>query len=130
MADAVEAHLLALDRAPAIGFGRYILSATTPFTRDDAAALRADAPSVLARLYPAYAAEYARRGWRMFPSLDRIYDNARARQDLGWAPKHDFAHALGCLQHGGPFESDLARAIGSKGYHAQIFEDGPYPVEC
>ena len=29
--DAADAHLLALDRAPAIGFGRYIISATTPF---------------------------------------------------------------------------------------------------
>ena len=33
--DAVDAHLDALDRAPALGFGRYIISATTPFTRED-----------------------------------------------------------------------------------------------
>lgn len=31
----VKAHLLALKKAPVIGFGRYIVSATTPFTRDD-----------------------------------------------------------------------------------------------
>src|SRR3954447_10719944 len=30
--DVVDAHRLALDRAPALGFGRYIISATTPFT--------------------------------------------------------------------------------------------------
>src|SRR5882724_699141 len=29
--DAATAHLLALEKAPAIGFGRYIISATTPF---------------------------------------------------------------------------------------------------
>jgi UDP-glucose 4-epimerase len=29
--DVADAHLLAMDRAPAIGFGRYIVSATTPF---------------------------------------------------------------------------------------------------
>src|SRR4051812_33759779 len=33
--DAVSAHLLALERAPEIGFGRYIISATTPFRRED-----------------------------------------------------------------------------------------------
>src|SRR4051794_22770979 len=35
--DVVDAHRLALDRAPTIGFGRYIIVATTPFTRDDLA---------------------------------------------------------------------------------------------
>ena len=39
--DVVSAHQLALERAPAIGFGRYIISATTPFTSDDVAAIRA-----------------------------------------------------------------------------------------
>src|SRR3954470_18735822 len=43
--DVVGAHLLALDRAPALGFGRYIISATTPFGRADAADLRTDAPA-------------------------------------------------------------------------------------
>ena len=38
--DVVSAHQLALERAPAIGFGRYIISATTPFTRDDLTAIR------------------------------------------------------------------------------------------
>jgi hypothetical protein len=27
------------------------------------------------------------------------------------------------------FTSMLAQAIGSKGYRAQVFSDGPYPVE-
>src|SRR5437868_7711717 len=35
--DAVTAHLLAADRARAIGFARYIISATSPFSRDDLA---------------------------------------------------------------------------------------------
>src|SRR5687767_9795392 len=33
--DVVSAHVLALDRAPVLGFGRYIISATTPFTPED-----------------------------------------------------------------------------------------------
>ena len=50
--DVVSAHLLALERAPAIGFGRYIISATSPFTRDDLAAIRHDLPSVVATTLP------------------------------------------------------------------------------
>ena len=45
--DVVEAHLLAAERAPAIGFGKYIISATTPFQPEDCARLRADAPAVV-----------------------------------------------------------------------------------
>eukprot|EP00913_Durusdinium_trenchii_P028310 g26538.t1 len=36
IADAVTAHLLAAERAAEIGFAKYIISATTPFCRDDA----------------------------------------------------------------------------------------------
>src|SRR5262245_17042444 len=35
--DVVSAHLLALEKAPSLGFGRYIISATTPFVLDDLA---------------------------------------------------------------------------------------------
>jgi len=130
VADAVCAHLAALEKAPALGFGRYVVSATTPFVRADAAELGRDAPAVLGRRVPAYEAVYARRGWRMFPALDRVYDNARARAELGWTPRYDFAHVLERLAAGEPPLSPLARAIGAKGYHDQVFEDGPYPVEC
>jgi UDP-glucose 4-epimerase len=129
VADAVNAHLAALRAAPGLGFGRYVVSATTPFTRDDLAGLGVDAPAVLAARVPAYAAEYARRGWRMFPTIDRVYDNARARRDLDWRPRYDFAHVLERLTAGEAPTSPLAQAIGAKGYHAQVFRDGPYPVE-
>jgi UDP-glucose 4-epimerase len=129
LADAVGAHLCALDRAAGIGFGRYIISATTPFTRADLPALRTDPGAVVARLFPDYADTYARLGYRMFPEIDRVYDNARARTELGWAPEVDFAHVLGQLSRGAPIGSPLARAVGSKGYHDTVFDDGPYPVE-
>jgi nucleoside-diphosphate-sugar epimerase len=50
--DVVHAHLLARERAATIGFGRYIISATTPFLRGDLAELRADAPRVVRRYIP------------------------------------------------------------------------------
>jgi len=128
IADVVDAHLLALERAPALGFGRYIVSATTPFLPEDAAQLRRDAPAVLAQRVPEYLAEYARRGWRMFPGIDRVYDNAAAREALGWHPRHDFADALRRLRDDEDPRSALAREIGIKGYHGQHWRDGLYPV--
>jgi UDP-glucose 4-epimerase len=115
--DVVGAHRLALERAAVIGFCRYIVSATTPFARGDLAMLRSDAPSVVRRYAPAYEAEYARRGWTMFESIDRVYDNTLARRELGWTPKHDFASVIVRLGVGGDVSSELARVVGSKGYH-------------
>jgi UDP-glucose 4-epimerase len=122
--DVVRAHRLALDQAPRIGFGRYIVSATTPFTRDDLAELRADAPAVVRRLVPDYEAVYAERGWSMLPSIDRVYVNARARTELGWTPRYDFRHALDRLKEGEAPRSPLAVTVGAKGYHA--VSTGPY----
>jgi UDP-glucose 4-epimerase len=124
--DVVSAHRLALDRAPAIGFGRYIVSATTPFARDDLAELRTDAPAVVNRLFPDYEALYAERGWRMFSGIERVYDNARAREELGWAPRYDFRHALDRLAAGEEPRSELAAVVGAKGYHP--VSTGPYTV--
>jgi nucleoside-diphosphate-sugar epimerase len=126
--DVVDAHMLALEKAPSIGFGRYIISATTPFQPDDLADLRVNAPQVVERRVPQYAAEYARRGWKMFPGIERVYVNARARRELGWQPRYDFRQIIDCLRAGDAPGSPLARAVGSKGYHDRAFADGPYPV--
>jgi UDP-glucose 4-epimerase len=117
--DVVSAHVLAVERAPDIGFGRYVISATTPFTQDDLAAVRADLPGLVARAYPAYEEIYAARGWRMFPSIERVYVNALARAELGWKPRYDFAYALERLAAGEDPRSSLALEIGAKGYHAE-----------
>jgi len=118
LADAVSAHQLALERALQIRFGRYIISATTPFSRGDLAELRVDAPAVVSRLYPNFEAVYAQRGWSMFPVVDRVYVNDRARTDLGWSPRIDFGSALDRLAAGEDWRSELARAVGAKGYAA------------
>ena len=115
--DVVDAHLCALERAAAIGWGKYIISATTPFTRDDAAELRRDAPAAVRRRVPQYEAVYAARGWAMLPSIDRVYDNTKARTELGWKPRHDFASTLVRIAETGDVRSSLARAVGAKGYH-------------
>jgi UDP-glucose 4-epimerase len=128
IADAVSAHLLAIERAPTIGFARYIVSATSPFEQRHLVALARDAAGVVRELYPDCAALYAGRGWRLFPEIDRVYVNDRARRELGWRPEFDFAHVLNCVRDGRDFRSRLARDVGAKGYHDTIFDDGPYPV--
>ncbi len=127
--DVVDAHLLAIEKAPAIGFARYIISATTLFTHDDLLDLRFNAPSAVKRVIPEYEAEYLRRGWKMFPSIDRVYINERARKELGWQPKYNFKNIITSLTANEDPGSPLARIIGSKGYHSIKFADGPYPVE-
>jgi UDP-glucose 4-epimerase len=115
--DVVSAHLLALERAPVLRFGRYIITATTPLTRADLSAIRTVLPSVVRRIFPDFEDIYSARGWRMFPAVERVYVNERARTDLGWVPRHDFRSALDRLAaHADPF-SPLTRTVGAKGYH-------------
>ncbi|MEO7338772.1 MAG: hypothetical protein ABIV63_19545 [Caldimonas sp.] len=123
--DAVDAHMRAFERAAALGFGRYIVSATTPFRREDLAALRIDARG---RLRAGVCGGIRAPRPVDFPSIDRVYVNDAARAGLGWAPRHDFAALIEQLRAGGDHRSALAQAIGAKGYHAERFDEGPYPV--
>ena len=127
--DVVSAHLMAAKHARAAGFRKYVISATTPFLPDDLSDLPANAPLVVRRHVPDYEPEYERRGWKMFPGIERVYVNDRARNELGWQPRYDFSYIVGRLREGYDLRSRLARIIGSKGYHAETFTDGPYPVE-
>jgi nucleoside-diphosphate-sugar epimerase len=126
--DVVTAHLCAIERAPALGFDRFIVSATTPFQPVDVAELRNDAPAVLRRRVPGYEVVYRERDWHMFQGIDRVYDNTRARERLGWRPRYDFERLVASLRQARDPWSPLTSAVGSKGYHAETFEDGPFPV--
>ena len=126
--DVLSAHLLALERAPTLRFGRFIISATTPFSPDDVAELRTRPAEVVRRYVPAYEAEYARRGWRMFPDIERVYVNAHARAVLGWQPRYDFGAIVQRLIANEDWRSPLCRTIGVKGYHADRYRDGLYPT--
>ncbi|MFK7801304.1 MAG: NAD-dependent epimerase/dehydratase family protein [Anaerolineae bacterium] len=126
--DVVRAHLLAMEKAGEIGFEKYIISATTPFTRADLVELNQNAPVVLKRLMPDYEDAYADLGWKMSPTVGRVYVNQKAHNELGWRPKHDFVDVLDRVKGGGRLLSSLAYEIGQKGYHDEHFTDGPYPV--
>jgi UDP-glucose 4-epimerase len=123
--DVVSAHLLAARCARAVGFARYVISATTPFAREDLLELRTSAPQVVRRYVPDYEHAYRGLGWKMFPTIDRVYANARARAELGWRPRHDFKSIVDGLNSGDSVQSLLARIIGSKGYNGNAVVDRP-----
>lgn len=127
--DAVSAVLSSLERAAALRFGRYIISATTPFASADRELLGENARAAVRKRFPECETLFAARGWKLFPRLDRVYVNQRARDELGWNPRYDFRHVLDCLASNRDFRSSLAVEIGSKGYHDEPFAEGPYPVE-
>lgn len=132
--DMVSAHVLAETRLRDSefrrdkGFRRYIISARTPFQRSDCAQLRLNAAAVVQRLFPETEALYRARQWTLFPSIDRVYDSSLAARELGWESRYDFRHVLDCLRNGMDFRSPLAREVGSKGYHSEVFTEGPYPA--
>ena len=124
--DAVDAHLRAARRAPLLGFGRYVVSATTPFTRDDMAELRTDAATVFARRAPRAAAVWKERGWRFPDRLDRVYVNARTRQDLGWCPRFDLDAIVDRIASGEPVQTPLSQLVGAKEYAHSSYHDGVF----
>jgi nucleoside-diphosphate-sugar epimerase len=115
--DVVSAHLLAMEKAPSIGFNKYIISATTPFTKKDLSKLNLNAPEVVRHLFPDYESVYSKFNWKMFPVIDRVYVNEKARKDLAWNPVYDFRYILELLKVSGDIRSPLAKSIGAKGYH-------------
>jgi UDP-glucose 4-epimerase len=106
--DMATAHILALERPPQIGFDIFIISAPTPFRREDAIDLKRDAASVVERCFPGASALYAARGWTLHKTIGRIYDPSRAEQVLGFRPGTDFAAVLEALKQGHelPFAHD------------------------
>lgn len=108
--DAAEAHVVALEKAPALGFDTFILSAPPPFAREECGDLIHDARAVIARHFPDAPELYARMGWTLPVSLDRVYDPSRAGRRLGFRCRTDFRAVLDAIAAGGelPFAHDPA----------------------
>lgn len=94
--DVADAHALALEAALP-GFRRFVISGATPFRPEDSDELLRDAPAVLRRRAPELVEAFARRGWNLPDSIDRVYSPALAIQELGWRPRHGFTEVLKLL---------------------------------
>ena len=99
--DVADAHAIALAYTGAEP-QTFVISGDTPFAREDVAALMADAPEVLRRRAPELVREFEKRGWPLPASIDRVYDNARARARLNWRPRYGFREVLAQLDAGSP----------------------------
>lgn len=108
--DMARAHIVALDHAPQVGFATYLVSAPTPFKREDAAEIRHDAARIIARLFPEAPALYAQKGWRLPRSIGRVYDASLIERDIGFRCQTGFAEVLDALRSGSalPFVHDPA----------------------
>jgi len=106
--DAAEAHLAALNKAPEIGFGLYLVAAPTPFSPDETEELLADASAVIGRHFPDAAQVYASAGWRLPHSIDRMYNPSLIERELGFRCRTDFGSVLDSLRRGAllPFAHD------------------------
>ena len=100
--DAAAAHIVALEKMTEIGHGAFICSAPTPFARADVAELKRDAAAVIAHHFPDAADLYARRGWTLPRSIDRVYDAALTERVLGFRCATDFAAVLMALRDDRP----------------------------
>jgi nucleoside-diphosphate-sugar epimerase len=91
--DVAQAFTSALE-AQLLQFEALNISAATPFLQGDCQALFADAPAVLQQRCPAFVAAFAKRGWPLPQSIDRVYAIDRAREVLGFAPAYSWQQAL------------------------------------
>ena len=118
LADMVEAHVLALAHAPRLGFERFLVSAPSPFRREDCPELMRDAPAVVARYHPRFPALYERLGWTMFPRIDRVYVTEKAERLLGFRARTDFGRLLDGIEAG----EDLAALVGHDPAYRDVAE--------
>lgn len=100
--DASEAHVMALEKIQGKGCRTFILSAPTPFCRQDVRSLALDAPEVITHYFPTAKALYDEMGWSLPRHIDRVYDSSRAQRELGFRPSVDFSTILETLAQGQP----------------------------
>ena len=113
--DVVTAHVAALRKAKEVGWAKFIISAPTPFRRDDD--LGTDPLRTLERTRPRYVEILQRLNWRM-PRLDRVYDSSKAMKVLDWTPVYTFERALESIDRGKEWRSELSLKVGCRGYHS------------
>ncbi|KAH6628043.1 hypothetical protein F5144DRAFT_653914 [Chaetomium tenue] len=110
----------AAGRAGGVAWGRYIVSAPTPFGSGEEV-LRGlnggDAEGVLRRAVPGVGAVFEGRGWSFLGRVDRVYDSGRAVRELGWRPEYTFEKVVERVGRGEWWGSELALRVGKLGYH-------------
>lgn len=92
--DVAETHRLAL-LANLPRFEVFNISARTPFKPEDTTELLHNALAVIQRRCPELEWEFAKRGWRLPQSIDRVYVITKAEQILGFSPRYNYDSLFG-----------------------------------
>ena len=112
-------------RAPAIGFGRYIISATTPFLPEDLLDLRVNAPGVVRRRVPAMRPSTRVAAGRCFRASIGCMSTIAPAASWGGGRAMTSPHHRQRLTSGGRLPRARWRgSIGAKGYHAERLPTG------
>lgn len=119
IADVVSACVCAMKKASELRWGKYIISAPSPFKNDEEtlALLNKDAHEVIESSLPGSVATFEKLGWGWLQRMDRVYDSSKAVRELGWEPRHTFERAVEQVSKGEEWRSDLTFKVGKKGYH-------------
>ncbi|KAL2262627.1 hypothetical protein VTK26DRAFT_662 [Humicola hyalothermophila] len=124
VADVVAACVCAMERAGSgegqIRWGRYIVSAPTPFKREEEVlkGLDENAGRVFKGVMEGVGEVFERKGWKFLERVDRVYDSSRAVAELGWRPEYTFEKAIEKIARGEEWRSPLTFRVGRLGYHA------------
>jgi hypothetical protein len=121
IADLVSAQICAMNKAPELRWGKYIISAPPPFSKDAYTLRQLDynAKEAIKQVVPWYEQVYAKQGWIFLDRIDRVYDPSKAIHELGWCPVYTFQRALSQIAKGEEWRSSLTLQVGMKGYHAE-----------
>ncbi|KAJ3076631.1 hypothetical protein HDU98_001640 [Podochytrium sp. JEL0797] len=119
VADIVAACHCAMIHAKRVGFGRFVISATTPFHNDPPTLrlLNENPEQAVLQVCPNAVAVFAEKGWKFPARVDRVYDSRKAVEVLEWNPVYTFARAVECVSRGEEWRSALSIRVGKKGYH-------------
>lgn len=87
--DVAAAHELAMAKAGDTA-QVFVISAQSPFKKDDLAMLKTDAPLVMEARVPGIGSMFRDKNWPSPASIDRVYSIDKARQCLGYEPQWNF----------------------------------------
>ncbi len=104
--DMARAHIAALERAGDMGFGLYIVSAPTPFSRSSVRRIKDDAASMICEMFPEAQDLYGAAGWQLPRSIGRVYDGSLITRELDFQYETTFDTILSAMRDGRPAPID------------------------
>lgn len=117
--DVVSACVCAMKKAKEIRWGKFIISAPSPFSNDldTLKELDRNPEAVFKGIAPAIDRVFQAQSWKYLDRIDRVYDSSKAVRDLDWKPKYTFKKNIERLSDGKPWQSELTARVGKRGYH-------------